>query len=73
MDFYQDHLRYEYLRRLNVPQFQSIFKRALGPERFDDIIDACIAGCTPQCREDDFPGCAICMAPRQPHRQGIEP
>lgn len=64
--FYQDHLRYEYVRRLNVHQFKSIFLRCLGPERFDDVIDACLAGCTPQCREDEHPGCAHCMSPK-PH------
>lgn len=60
-EFYRDHQRYEYLRLLNVPEFQALFKRALGEERFDDIVDACLAGCTPGCRDDGHPGCAYCM------------
>ncbi len=41
--FYQDHLRYEYLRRLNVPQFQALFMQALkSGERFDDLVDAAL-------------------------------
>lgn len=34
--------RYEYLRRLNVPQFQDLFVRCLKGERFDDMVDAAI-------------------------------
>jgi hypothetical protein len=63
-DSLRDHQRYEYLRRLNVPQFKAIFERALKGEAFDDVIDACLAGCTPGCRNDDYPGCGICMSPR---------
>lgn len=63
-EFHQEHLRYEFLRTLNVQQFRAIFARALKQERFDDIIDACIAGCTPECREGQYPGCGVCMMPK---------
>lgn len=59
---HKSEVRYEYVRRLNVPQFAAIFKRCIKGERFDDVIDACIAGCRPGCREDDYPGCGYCMS-----------
>jgi hypothetical protein len=31
--------RYEYVRRLNVPQFKALFVRCLHGERFDDVVD----------------------------------
>lgn len=64
--FYRDHRRYEYLRRLSVPQFRFIYLRALNGEKFDDVIDACLAGCKPECRNDNHPGCAICIPVSEP-------
>lgn len=46
-ELYRAERRYEYVRRLSVPAFARIFKRCLKGERFDDVIDQCIADQTP--------------------------
>lgn len=71
--FYRDHLRFEYLRTLNVRQFAAIFERCLKDERFDDVIDACLRGCPPECRMGRFPGCGHCMSPVPPLSTGGAP
>ncbi len=41
--FVKGYLRYERIRKMNVPEFKSVFMRALeNDERFDDIIDELI-------------------------------